>query len=252
MRLHGPTLQERALTTALAATGGVLLLFSIATAIVGEPILPASTAATGWVAGLTLATALAWLVGGIVEGEPVAIVVATLMALARALIATLRREAIRARYRPRFFSPRAFETLVAVADTMIDGDGREAVPPAEVAARVDGLMADIRTPVRDEIKMLLFIVEWVLPLRIGRPLPFSTLGSHTRRSAVEKVIDTRIGLFRDIARTLKVLSSVGYYGDPRTQRAIGFKPFEERERGTGVDDRPLTHPDPFETPVRTP
>jgi hypothetical protein len=96
------------------------------------------------------------------------------------------------------------------------------------------------------------LVEWVLPLVIARPMPFSTLGSHSRRRAVEKVIGAD-GPFRDIARTLKVLSCVGYYGNPATMRALGYRPFDERERAAGVSQAPIRHPDPFLAPgERTP
>jgi hypothetical protein len=47
-----------------------------------------------------------------------------------------------------------------------------------------------------------------------------------------------------MARSLKVLASAGYYGDPATMRSIGYVPYEERP-GTAGDDRThLVHAEP--------
>jgi hypothetical protein len=61
---------------------------------------------------------------------------------------------------------------------------------------------------------------------------------------VEKVIGAG-GLFRDVARSLKVLACAGYYGSPAGMRSIGYVPYEERERSKVQDQTPLHHPDPF-------
>jgi hypothetical protein len=168
-----------------------------------------------------------------------AVLVATLV-----LLVALRRYSLRARFKPRYVSPRQFETLIQIADTMIDGDGREAITPVEVAIRTDHLLDDIRSPVTSELKLVLVIVEWVLPLLILRPLSFSALGSQQRRRALERVIGAK-GPFRDIARSLKLLACAGYYGHPDAMRSVGFIPFEERDRFTGVDTGGRVHPDPF-------
>ena len=38
--------------------------------------------------------------------------------------------------------------MIEVADTMIDGDGREALDPIEVAVRVDHLLARVESPMQ--------------------------------------------------------------------------------------------------------
>lgn len=177
----------------------------------------------------------------------------------------LRREAIEARFKPRFLSLRQFETMVQIADTMIEADGRPAVHPIDAAMRVDHLLAEVQqgaapdhpvrsdvkklaeieAPVLSDIRKLLFAVEWVLPLLIFRPFPFSSLGSHERRRAVERVIDSRFGMFRDMARVIKTAACVGYYGSPEAMEQIGYKPFDDRERARGVSQTPRTYPDPF-------
>jgi hypothetical protein len=135
--------------------------------------------------------------------------------------------------------------MVAVADTMIDGDGREAVHPIEVAVTVDHLLARVESPMRKDLKLVLVITEWALPLLVWRPFPFSVLGSNDRRRAVEKVINAK-GPFRDVARSLKIMACVGYYGDQRGIAQVGFTRFELRPRAQGVDQAPLIHPDPFQ------
>jgi hypothetical protein len=272
MRVYGLNVYEIVLTDALALVGAALAGLGIAAAIVPATLLPGETVGAGLLAGgaigagvlLTLAgagvrqnrapvdvglelmgaVAGGWLVWGIVAGEAVPIAIGAVLAATLALLVALRRYSLRARFKPRFFSPRQFETLIAVADTMIDGDGREAIAPVDVAIKTDHLLDDIRSPVTSELKLVLVIVEWVLPLLILRPLTFSALGSQQRRRALERVIGAK-GPFRDIARSLKLLACAGYYGHPDTMRAVGFIPFEERDRFTGTDTSGRLHPDPF-------
>jgi hypothetical protein len=276
VRRLGPTVEEIVLGDVLAGLGIAVLALGAAAAILPGTLLPGATVGGGLLAGVTAlagltlalagaglrqnhgavdlayaalgATAVAWLAWGIVAGRVVPIVAGALLLVAFALIVALRRAAVRARFKPRFFSPRAFETMVQIADTMIDGDGREAVDPVTVAINADHLLAEIRSPTTQELKTVMLLVEWVLPLLIGRPFPFSSLGSHQRRRVVEKVIGAQ-GLFRDVARSLKVLACAGYYGDPAGMRSIGYEEYEERRPGD--DMRHLVHPDPFlQEPVR--
>jgi hypothetical protein len=273
MRAYGPTAYELVLADYLAGLGLALIGLAVACAIVPSTLLPVAGATGGLLAGLAAgaglclaqagggirqnraaldlgfallaATGLAWTAWAIVDAGPVPIVAGVALLAMSVPVVVLRRFAVRARFAPRYLSPRGLETMIAVAETMIDGDGREAIHPIDVAIRVDHLLDEGRPEVAGgEIKMVMFIVEWLLPLAIARPMPFSTLGSTARRRAVERVIGAG-GPFRDIARTLKVLSCVGYYGNPETMRALGYVPFDERERSTGIDQAPLRHPDPF-------
>jgi hypothetical protein len=70
------------------------------------------------------------------------------------------------------------------------------------------------------------------------------LGTNDRRRAVEKVINAK-GLFKDVARSLKVLACSGYYADPRGIASTGFVDFESRPRHAGLDETPFAYPDPF-------
>ncbi|HXS48387.1 MAG TPA: hypothetical protein VN756_13100 [Solirubrobacterales bacterium] len=275
VRVYGPNVYELVLTKYLAGLGLLLLSWTVAAALWPATLAVASTSAAGLLVGATGAAALAivlagaglrqnraaldlgfallaavavaWTAAAIVESEAIALVAGGLMVAAFAIAWILRHAAVQARYKPRFFSPRQFETLIQVADTMIDGDGREAIDSVDIAVRVDHLLAETSSPALPQIKLVLILVEWVLPLLVVRPLPFSTLGSNVRRSAVEGVIGTG-GFLRPVARTLKVLSCVGYYGNPETMRGLGYVPFDERPRAIGVDQSPVHYPDPFPGP----
>ncbi len=73
------------------------------------------------------------------------------------------------------------------------------------------------------------------------------LGSTQRRRVIDRVIGRQGpgGAFRDVARTLKMLTCAGYYGSAEGMAQVGYVPFEQRPRSSGVDQRPLVHPDPF-------
>jgi hypothetical protein len=278
MRAYGPNVYEIVLGDYLAGLGAALVALTVAAVIWPASLLPDATVGGGVLAGFTAAAgllltlagagvrqngaaldvgigllagaALAWLIWGAIEGRALAIVAGVVVLGLGALVVGLRRRSIRARFKPRFLTPRQFQTMVAVADTMIDGDGREAISSIEVAINTDHLLADVKSATTSDIRTVLILLEWVLPIMILRPLPFSTLGSFNRRRAVERVVGAT-GLFRDIARTLKVLASAGYYGDPRSMRSMGYRPFDERARGH-VDQTPAEYPDPFLAPVETP
>jgi hypothetical protein len=225
------------LLLAATALAGVLL------ALGGSGIRQNGAAAQLGFALLTLA-ALGWLACAIALPSLGALLTGLALAALLVLLVALRRRALRARFRPRFLSLRQFDTMVAVADAMIDGDGREALNPIEVAVGVDHMLARVESPLKPSLRLVLVLTEWGLPLIVLRPFPFSVLGTNDRRRAIEKVINAK-GPFRDVARSLKVLSCSGYYGNQRALAQVGFIRYEDRDRYVGVDDRPLTHPDPF-------
>jgi hypothetical protein len=271
MRLYGLNAVEQLLDDVLVAAGAALAVFALVAGILDEAFGARGTAgglllAATAIAGVLLAlggsgirqnagasflgyellaiATIGWLICALLSGAAGAAVAVFPLASLFVLLVALRRRALRLRFKPRFLSLRNFETLVAVADTMIEGDGREAVHPVEVAVTVDHLLARVESPARDELKLVLVITEWALPLLAWRPFPFSALGSNDRRRAVNKVINAK-GPFRDVARALKILSCVGYYGDQRGIAQVGFIHHELRRRSQGIDETPLTHEDPF-------
>jgi hypothetical protein len=272
MKLYGLNVVERLLDDVLVAAGLLLAAFAIVALILDGAfgasgtaggLLLAATAAAGLLLALggsgirqnagasflgfelLAVAALGWIVCALLTGAAGAAIAGGALVVLLALLVALRRRALRLRFKPRYLSPRNFDTMVAVADTMIDGDGREALHPIEVAVTVDHLLARVESPMRKDLRFVLVLTEWALPLLVWRPFPFSALGSNDRRRAVEKVINAK-GPFRDVARSLKIMACVGYYGDRRGIAQFGFTPFERRRRAQGVEQSSLGHPDPFE------
>jgi hypothetical protein len=156
---------------------------------------------------LLAALGLGWTVRAIWNGSIPAIFIGALLIATFAIVMFFRKEAIRARFKPRFLSLRQFETMVQVADAMIEPSGPAQFSPIDIAIRVDHLLAQNDSPMRQDIRQCLVLIEWVLPWLLFRPIPFSDLGSFERRLAVAKVTGAQ-GMFRGVARTLMTLSSV--------------------------------------------
>jgi hypothetical protein len=155
---------------------------------------------------------LGWTVCAIWNRSILAASLGAILIAGFAIVIFFRKEAVRARFRPRFLSLRQFETMVQVADAMIEPSVSSGVGPINIAIRVDHSLAKIDSPVRKDIRKCLVLIEWVLPLLRFRPIPFSDLGSFERRLAIAKITGAQ-GPFRVIARTLQALRSAGFYGD---------------------------------------
>jgi hypothetical protein len=271
MRVYGLNVVEQTLDDVLVAVGWLLAALALVAGILAGTfgargtaggLLLAATAIAGVLLALggsgvrqngaatdlgfaALAVAGAgWMIAAITVSSLAALLTGLTLALLFALLCALRRRALRARFKPRFLSLRQFGTMIAIADTMIDGDGREAMHPIEVAVGVDHMLARVESPTTAQLRLVLILTEWALPLLIFRPFPFSVLGTNDRRRAVQKVINAK-GLFKDVARSLKVLACSGYYADPRGIASTGFVDFESRPRHAGLDETPFTYPDPF-------
>jgi hypothetical protein len=271
MEVYGLNLFERFLTDILTVLGWLLVLFVIVTGIFSDAFFSRDLAAGVLMAGTALAglllllgssgirqnrasvdmahfflaiVGLGWFVNGLLASKSGSLVTGIIMLVLFVLILYVRRLALQARFKPRFFSLRQFETMVQIADTMIDGDGQEVLHPIQVAIQIDHLLDEVDSPLVKDVKRVMFLVEWLLPLMIGRPIPFSDLGSNERRRVVGKVIGAR-GLFRDVARTLKMLACIGYYGSSAAMAQVGYLPFEGRRRSQGVEQTPLEFADPF-------
>jgi hypothetical protein len=202
--------------------------------------------------GLTLTTlgGLGWIIRGIIVGAWVPAITGIALLLMFFLCWLARREGIRSRFNPRFFSLRQFETMVQIADVMLDADDLK-LHPIEVAIRTDHFLAEIDSPVKKDIRLVMFLVEWVTPLLIARFFPFSDLGTNERRRIVERVIWAR-GPFRDVGRTLKLLSTFTYYTHPEARESIGYVEFDRRSRSAGVDQSPKHYPLPNNGSPATP
>jgi choline dehydrogenase-like flavoprotein len=279
MRVRGPSVFDLVLANVATAVGFGVLVWSAGALVLGRTLLPAQTVLAGSLAGLGVAAGLSLILGaggqrasldlgllllavlgvalivaGVVEGALGSILSGVVMGLARTALGAVRSAAVRAGYRPVFFRTGEFRTMVATVETILDADGREAIPPERAAANTDRLLAAIDAPLTDQVKLLFWALEWVVPaLVIFRPVPFTMLGPDARRRLMETLIAPQGPLawlvktpFRTVARSLKVLACAGYYGDPVSMRAIGFREFEDSPRGRGKDLTPRHYPDPAE------
>ena len=142
--------------------------------------------------------------------------------------------------RPRerlFFSRRELRTLEKFADIAIEGHD-EVISPREVAFNIDRQVARVSSKRTRSIKLILFLVEYVLPLLSLRP-PFSWMSKAARKRLVDRKIATphRRGPLRGLSRNLaqiKILFLTGYYGDEKTFDSVHYIPPTER---------PKYHPD---------
>jgi choline dehydrogenase-like flavoprotein len=161
--------------------------------------------------------------------------------------------AVRARRGLRFLHPIAYLALVALAEVFVEGR-REAVTPTQVAHNVDTYLADLKASGKTRVQLAL-IVLGLWPLLTLRP-PLALLSPATRKSFLQKRFIDEIGerrTFRPIRpyleamiRTGAQMSYLGYYGDRRAWKAIGYTPFQDRRGG-----RKPSPTDPPEPPLRT-
>ena len=162
--------------------------------------------------------------------------------------------AVRAANGLRYLNPIAFYGLVALAEVLIEGRA-EAVPPADVARRVDGYLAALhaRSKTRVQLALMALCVWPVLP-----PLP--AFSPEARKRFLEKRFVQEIGERRTltplrpvveaIIRTGAQMSYLGYYGDSRGQDAVGYRPFVGRARGRPPGDLPEPSLETLKAPPR--
>lgn len=191
---------------------------------------------------LLLLLAAAWLALGIAQSSWWGAIVGAVLGIEYALSKLTLREAVRARFNPRYLTLRQFQTLVQIADVMLD-DEKERLHPIAVALRTDHLLATIDSPIKKDIRLVLFLVEWFTPLLAFRLVAFSELGTHERRRVVQKVIWSK-GPFRDVARTLKLLTTFSFYTHPDVRRSIGYTEVDAGERRANLDKTPFIYPLP--------
>ena len=69
----------------------------------------------------------------------------------------------------KFLSKRQWLTVEKFADVFIEGQ-EEAISPGQIAANIDNQMEAIQSSRKGSLKVVLFVIEYVLPLlSLGRP-----------------------------------------------------------------------------------
>ncbi len=119
------------------------------------------------------------------------------------------------------------------------------ISPQQVAFNVDKQVEQMTSNRRDSFKLILNVVEHVLPLLTGNP-SFSKMDVARRKQFLREVFqntaDNVIGdVLRDLSR-FKVLITMGYYADKKVHENVGFTPVADRLRLQPDDLKPLGVP----------
>ena len=147
-----------------------------------------------------------------------------------------------------FFNQREMRTLEKFAEVFIEG-GDEALKPEQVAWNVDKHVERIESNRTASVKLVLFVMECILPLLAGYA-PFSRMSAKTRRRFIESTFlnsengeeptgiragwlrvlgPLREKILRDLSK-IRLLFIAGYYGDKRVYKSIGFTEVPDREK----------------------
>lgn len=131
-----------------------------------------------------------------------------------------------------FLSEQELRTVEAFAEVFIEGTD-EVLSPREITQNIDRHLERIDSNRTRSLKMILFLIEHVLPRRSPWPFrsPFSKMSVAERKQFIETTLhDPRNrGPLRDLSK-IRSLFIAGYYGDPRVYPSIGFLPVPDRPR----------------------
>lgn len=144
-------------------------------------------------------------------------------------------------YQPKFFTKTELEILEKVIEVMIDAPAAPAIPYKIVAQRMDNLLDGIQSPAANNMSQMLRVVNWLLPLQVASLRKFVNLSKEKRKRSIEKIIMKK-GVFRDIARGLKVLSTVAYYSSTEGHKEVGYIDFDDRASTVGKNQDLTIHP----------
>ncbi|MEA2444000.1 MAG: hypothetical protein QOJ12_1292 [Thermoleophilales bacterium] len=140
----------------------------------------------------------------------------------------------RARYQLSYLPPIAFEALAALADVAVVRKEEE-ITPSEVARNVDEYMGKFNAQRKWVIPVALSAL-WVYPMTRLHP-PFPLMSPERRREFVKNrfqrdIQNRKVHFLRNYVQAMIRLAQqmvfLGYYGDPRTNESVGYKPFTKR------------------------
>jgi choline dehydrogenase-like flavoprotein len=164
-----------------------------------------------------------------------------------------------------YFAPLDFRAFEALAESLFVEGASDQVPPQQIALRVDDYLGSFRSRRVALARWCVRLWEF-LPLIWLRP-SLSLLAPSERRRFVEYHfvpeeearrplfrllralrLDVVIAGFETALRFAMQLAYMGYYGDPRVQRALGYVPFSERPKSFPVTPLRRHPPLRVETP----
>lgn len=139
------------------------------------------------------------------------------------------------------FDPQQMQTLEKVIEVLIETNGQNAVSPQEAALSLDEMLAESHSPALDTIPVVFNQLENIIPPLFGVFKKFSALDKAERKKLLTKIINNEgllMDQFRDLARALKVMSCVSYYGSPAGMKQVGYMTVEERPRFDHLNQQP--------------
>jgi hypothetical protein len=100
--------------------------------------------------------------------------------------------------------------------------GLDAEGSRRFAEIVDGALQDREPGMRRQFAIFLTVLRWAPVLRFARP--FHRLGPARQERFLRWLQDCPVGLLRSGFWGLKAIVFMGYYGQPKVGRAIGYMP----------------------------
>jgi hypothetical protein len=128
-------------------------------------------------------------------------------------------------------SPREASIFACLTETVVQPtDPLPPVSHTDAVASFDRWMARSPAPNRAGIRVLLYAFE-AGPLLAGFRRRARRLAPADRLRYVERVEHAPVAQIRQIAKLMKGMSFVSYYGDDALLRALGYDPDAKLERG---------------------
>jgi hypothetical protein len=118
----------------------------------------------------------------------------------------------------KFFTPEEYAVVQAISRAMLGLEG-DAV---DVAAEVDRLVAGMDRAVQRDIGWILRIFEHGTHVFDLKGKRFTRLERPEQEIYLAGWMESSMGARRIVFRALKLMASLGYYGSPKTWRAIGY------------------------------
>jgi choline dehydrogenase-like flavoprotein len=207
-----------------------------------------------FLAGCAVWSAFDWIKGRPDDGELPFSWRFIIYGLALIILWLLVHSAAKARYGLKFFSAQQFETLRALAEVCVAGEGtteKMQIEPLEVAFNVEHYMTSFEAKSKWIMKLVLTAMEIYPMLTLNVPL--SLMQPHRRLEFLRKRFLTDIEfkmtpawyqqIIQAAIRMSKQLCFMGYYSDKRVYESIGYVPFEYRK---DIEERKKVFPVDFE------
>jgi choline dehydrogenase-like flavoprotein len=158
----------------------------------------------------------------------------------------------------RFFTPGQFWALAAISDGLIETNDRDLLKPHEIALRVDNYLASFPAPKLALSRLALTALDGLFPFLFGLRPPLSYMHLQEREDFLNRHFKTDLvegrgiyavfnalrlrfpsDLAEGVMRFIMQFAYLGYYGEPKVQESIGYKPFSQRAAERSIPLKPI-------------